>query len=404
MEKAAAAKAAMEKASQAALCQETAATEEAGQAALPTAAKGTEAEKEAVAEKEALAETLPDALATDAAASLAVTLATPVASPVAVALPPGPSSGSAPAPHGDVQCCACREVFPRDKCTCVNKGRLTTKCGDFQWRCLTCAAMMSRINRLKGGMFDAEGYKDLSIEERQKLMAEASSLYGGQLAAKLVETISKSQLIRSSMTFKVGGDFEKLTDVQERYKDNPTKWAEIQEKANKHTCGVTGEKLIQIPQYSLVKTNEDIQESLKKRKIEGDANIKNKKMQKAPRIKAEATEGQVDVQVAISENIMKRLEKTLNNMNAACPKIEGVRCKLAAPDAADAVPRHFTKKLDDGRQELLDTKKLAEELIAAKTGTKGVPTQVCVQGKEIIERVDALTTKIDGLIDDSKEL
>ena len=127
MEKAAAAKAAMEKASQAALCQETAATEEAGQAALPTAAKGTEAEKEAVAEKEALAETLPDALATDAAASLAVTLATPVASPVAVALPPGPSSGSAPAPHGDVQCCACREVTPRDQCTCVNKGRLTTK-------------------------------------------------------------------------------------------------------------------------------------------------------------------------------------------------------------------------------------------------------------------------------------
>ena len=98
------------------------------------------------------------------------------------------------------------------------------------------------------------------------------------------------------------------------------------------------------------------------------------------------------------------MEKTLNNMNAACPKIEGVRCKLAAPDAADAVPRHFTKKVDDGRQELLDTKKRAEELIAAKTGTKGVPTQVCVQGKEIIERVDALTTKIDGLIDDSKEL
>ena len=239
MEKAAAAKAAMDKASQAALCQETAATEEAGQAALPTAAKGTEAEKEAVAEKEALAETLPDALATDAAASLAVTLATPVASPVAVALP-----GS----HGDVQCCTCREAVPRDKCTCVNKGRLTTKCGDFQWRCRTCGATISRINRLKGGMFDAEGYKDLSIEERQKLMAEGSSLYGGQLAAKLAETISKS-----------------------------------------------------------------------------------------------------------------RMKNTLNNMNAACPKIEGVRCKLAAPDAADAVPRHFAKKLDDGWQELLDTKKLADE-------------------------------------------
>jgi len=216
--------------------------------------------------------------------------------------------------------------------------------------------------------------------------------------------------------FTKGGDYERVDDVKERLKNSPDELKRILENGRKMTCEVTGKEMIQIPKYNLVESNEDILETHKKRKIEGEGKIKKAKVKKEKAGEAEDKEGEakdeegpktvnavVKPKVALTEAMQKRIGTSLTAALELHMNTTTTLCTANSPDLAGAVPKHFLTKSEAANAELMKLITKMQGWSDEKFAAKGEVVVFFRDYKPKLEKAKELQEKVQELLEAAQD-
>ena len=272
-------------------------------------------------------------------------------------------------------------------------------------RCRPCNNLHSRLHRMRKSL-KVDGFEDLNSDERTQFMKDAADLYGAGLQKLLTETVTRSQITRSTVSFAKGGNYEPLEDFEERLKDKPDELAYSLQHCSQMKCPDTGRQLILIPNYTQNQTNENILENNKKRKVEAESKIKKPKVPKEePEAPAALAAGGVVETVKqkppspLSEQHETRLTKLLQRLAEVKMELTTTTCMAMGPNMEEYVPRHFIPKSDKNVLELDRCSALMQTWITTKTTPKGEVPAFIKEVTGLRESTKALRDQIQSLVD-----
>jgi hypothetical protein len=225
------------------------------------------------------------------------------------------------------------------------------------------------------------------------------------LRALLTESITQSKTLKNTTVWVNEGDFEPIEVVKEKYKENPDKWALILANAPKMTCEVTGEELIVEPKYKLKIQDEEVLTFEKKRRLEGEATVKNiKKAKKDKPIKDDSKPVVNTTPIMVPANQLDRVTKVV-------PKLEVVKLNLTqklvtatASDMTKWIPQGIIDKANERRGDIADILKAMGEILQSQMAPKGKVAQMIRKAseassatKEILASIEVLIKMHDGV-------
>ena len=130
------------------------------------------------------------------------------------------SAGQAVVAEVDMHCCSCHR--PTHEAVSIIVVRAKTKTSKDIRRCRPCHALRARCDRIvtsRGA--SVEDWTTLSDEDKRAFYIDAQDAQGGELVAKMQETIMQSASKRSSVKFVGTGDWIDEQDLNTKYRDQP---------------------------------------------------------------------------------------------------------------------------------------------------------------------------------------
>lgn len=244
-----------------------------------------------------------------------------------------------------------------------------------QFRCKYCNSSRSKVNRMVASHPESfPDFDEVTGDDRKELIKKAQLLCGSALAKVITEAITTCTVKRISETAIEDGSFFDIDEVQDMFKDKPTKLANIMAHAPRMTCRYSQAEMILVPKYSFKRIREESKEHFQKRKIESEQHVKKLKVEKAEAKENQSPEGdkaedkeavaspiKADVQRALTPPQVARLAKVVAKLEKQKMSAETVVVRCDAEDMAG----HFPAKTLD-RVKIMQTK--LEEISVSADG------------------------------------
>jgi hypothetical protein len=273
-----------------------------------------------------------------------------------------------------------------------------------QNRCKGCNSLHSRVTRVtKTSQFLKDGYQELTPETRVTFMKESGALFGGGLRKALCESITKSKTSKQIFQFKTEGEFKEVDEVKADFtkKGKNDQLANLLDNGTSMTCPHTKADLIWVPKHTMAVINEETESEERKRKVEGQGNIKNpKKIKGEPKIpKADGKEQPV---LPVSDAHMKRLEKALPLIQDQIMQVNGVIVEADCEEMREFVSQRIVAKAKSIVVVAETVASEVEAMITKKEAVKGDVPALFTRMKESQETSNNLKVQLTGMLDFAK--
>ena len=259
-----------------------------------------------------------------------------------------------------------------------------------------CVNLKKRMQVIRSGNDEFSSWGSQCLEDRQSFMAMSAHLYGDDLHKAMMETIDQSRTQRVVGTFKASGSYVLTSEVGDlkRFKKDPVALAALLENGDKHTCKVTKQEFVWVPEYHFEEAKQEVNERKMSRSVTQESSLKRKPAARKQVVDKPSSNG-------MTAPLNKKVLAAIARHQESAYRLE--HCLTDARDEAYAgwvSPGLINKAAALRERQDAALAKLEEQ--REKEKIDKVAIELCIQQmKDLQPEESELVYKIDGCIDEA---
>ena len=280
------------------------------------------------------------------------------------------------------RCATCKKRV--DVANAVTLVRASTK-GGPSLRCKACHALRSRINRVlaRNGNLVPD-WTDVSDEQKKHFYQNFHNLSGGDLLARLQETVSEVKKQATVVSFEGTGEFLDEVDLDRKYGEKQEQLANIKQNTRRFFCAIRQVWLYEDIRYIRKQKDEEEVSRVQKRKVQqipkeqAAVEDKTKKAKEAKALPDQSKE------TKLKAGQVKKIQKKVTALNNKKLSVMDLCCKARLENVRDLVPTYVVQSAT----------KVCDEVVAFVAMCDAAVSQEVGDAQALNTRADELQTQI----------